>query len=396
MNKLRQGLKRAAAATLGLLLCAVCLIRPAGAVITRNIPVTSGEPCSLTLNFKDPGVTFHLYRVASVSADVRYTLLPTLSGDRNFPNIKDFNSFTKASQWSDLASTLRPYLERYYTPARTVTTDRNGTALFDGLPVGLYLVTGEPYTVTKANGEVWDCQPSTYFVCLPYWTDQNGRGEDWVYDLVVNGSKKEELPHETVSRRVIKIWSSGVRREPVTVELLRNGRVVETVELSERNDWRYEWTNLEPGCRWEVLERSGSYRVTISQTGGTYRIVNSSLLPPQPDGDKDPPGTVSPPSGTTTTPPKTSTTTPPQTTITTPPPQPDISLDDPDVPLDQTPDLDPDHDPDELELDDEDVPLARLPQTGQLWWPVPLLALAGMCLFLFGWGRHRRGEPDGE
>lgn len=394
MNMLRQGLKRAAAATLGLLLCAVCLIRPAGAVITKNIPVTSGEPCSLTLNFKDPGVTFHLYRVASVSAGVRYTLLPTFSGDRNFPNIRDFNSITKASQWSDLASTLRPYLERYYSPMRTVTTDQYGTALFDDLPVGLYLVTGEPYTVTKANGEVWDYQPSTYFVCLPYWTDQDGRGEDWVYDLVVNGSKKKELPHEPVSRRVIKIWSAGVRREPVTVELLRNGRVVETVELSSRNNWRYEWTDLEPGCRWEVLERSGSYRVTISQTGGTYRIVNSSVLPPRPDGDKDPPGTSDPPGSTTTvTPPgSTTTTTPPKTT--TPPPQPDISLDDPDVPLDEMPDLDPDHD--ELELEDEDVPLARLPQTGQLWWPVPLLALAGMSLFLFGWGRHRRGEPDGE
>lgn len=372
MMKLRQGLKRAAAATLGLLLCAVCLIRPAGAIST-NIPVTSGEPCSLTLNFRDPGVTFHLYRVASVSADVRYTLLPTFSSDRYFPQVMDFNKVTKSSQWADLASTLRPYLERYYSPMRTATTNRNGVAAFDDLPVGLYLVTGDPYTITKSNGEVWDCQPSTYFVCLPYWTDQSGRGEEWVYDLVVSGAKKDELPHENVSRRVIKIWSAGTRREPVTVELLRNGKVVDTVELSSRNNWRYEWTDLEPGYRWEVLERSGSYRVSISQTGGTYRIVNSSVTPPQTDRDDDPPRTT-----------------------TTPPPQPDVFLEDPDVPLDERPDLDPDHDPDEIELDDEDVPLARLPQTGQLWWPVPLLALAGMCLFLFGWGRHRRGEPDGE
>lgn len=370
MIKLRQGFKRAAAATLGLLLCAVCLIRPAGAVINRNIPMTSGEPCSLTLNFRDPGVTFHLYRVASVSADVRYTLLPTFSGDRYFPRVRDFNSITRASQWADLASTLRPYLERYYSPMRTVTTNRNGVAVFDDLPVGLYLVTGDPYTVTKANGEVWDCEPSAYFVCLPYWTDQSGRGEEWVYDLVVNGAKKDEFPHETVSRRVIKIWSSGTRREPVTVELLRNGRVVDTVELSSRNNWRYEWTDLEPGYRWEVLERSGPYQVSISQTGGTYRIVNSTALPPQTDRDDNPP-----------------------TTPTTP----DIPLEDPEVPLNQNPnvdpDLDPDHDPDdEIELDDEDVPLARLPQTGQLWWPVPLLALGGMFLFLLGWGWHRREE----
>ena len=158
------------------------------------------------------------------------------------------------------------------------------------------------------------------------------------------------------------------------MDLLRNGQVVDTVELSSRNNWRYEWTDLEPGYRWEVLERPGSYQVSISQTGGTYRIVNSNPLPPQTDRDDDPPGT----------------------TTTTTPPSPDIPLEDTEVPLDQTPYLDPDYDPDEIEIDDEDVPLARLPQTGQLWWPVPLLALTGMGLFFFGWGRHRRGETDGE
>ena len=34
----------------------------------------------------------------------------------------------------------------------------------------------------------------------------------------------------------------------------------------------------------------------------------------------------------------------------------------------------------------------KLPQTGMLWWPVPLLAIAGMALFLAGWIRHGRGE----
>lgn len=34
----------------------------------------------------------------------------------------------------------------------------------------------------------------------------------------------------------------------------------------------------------------------------------------------------------------------------------------------------------------------KLPQTGLLWWPVPVLALAGMTLFLAGWIRSRRNE----
>lgn len=35
---------------------------------------------------------------------------------------------------------------------------------------------------------------------------------------------------------------------------------------------------------------------------------------------------------------------------------------------------------------------SKLPQTGLLWWPAPVLAVAGIALFFAGWIRHRRGE----
>lgn len=34
----------------------------------------------------------------------------------------------------------------------------------------------------------------------------------------------------------------------------------------------------------------------------------------------------------------------------------------------------------------------RLPQTGQLWWPVPFLAIMGITLFAIGWVRRNSGE----
>lgn len=34
----------------------------------------------------------------------------------------------------------------------------------------------------------------------------------------------------------------------------------------------------------------------------------------------------------------------------------------------------------------------RLPQTGQLNWPIPLLALAGLTLFVWGWAEQKKGE----
>lgn len=37
-------------------------------------------------------------------------------------------------------------------------------------------------------------------------------------------------------------------------------------------------------------------------------------------------------------------------------------------------------------------PPGRLPQTGVLWWPVPILAGAGMLFFMLGWIKRRRFE----
>ena len=39
-----------------------------------------------------------------------------------------------------------------------------------------------------------------------------------------------------------------------------------------------------------------------------------------------------------------------------------------------------------------DTPGENLPQTGVLWWPVPLLAVLGALLLLLGWGLRRRDE----
>lgn len=40
-------------------------------------------------------------------------------------------------------------------------------------------------------------------------------------------------------------------------------------------------------------------------------------------------------------------------------------------------------------------PPGESPQTGQLKWPVPVLALGGAMLFLFGWALHLRGKRNG-
>lgn len=58
--------------------------------------------------------------------------------------------------------------------------------------------------------------------------------------------------------------------------------------------------------------------------------------------------------------------------------EPDVPLGEIDIPIDLP-----------IEIPGEPVPQAGLlPQTGQLWWPVPLMAVAGMICFAAGWKRR--------
>ena len=91
---------------------------------------------------------------------------------------------------------------------------------------------------------------------------------------------------------------------------------------------------------------------------------------------------------------------PPDTPPTPTPPPVDIP-DEPvplvDIPDNPTPQVDVPDTPQNpnVKIPDQPVPLAgRLPQTGLLWWPVPVMAILGAVLVVFGWrGRVKSEYP---
>lgn len=202
------------------------------------------------------------------------------------------------------------------------------------------------------------------------------------------------------SVRVLKVWrdgndAAGVRPSSVTVDLVGSDGTVKTAELSAGNSWRYTWTGLDQNVDWSVVERGvDNYTVSTSTEGITQTITNTYSedigeedpplidLPEDPDvpldpGPQDPQEPVEPV-------------------------EPPIDAGDPDIPLDPGfPDNpvypgDPDiplvpASPDPgTDVPDEDVPLEMLPQTGLLWWPVPILAILGAALIVMGYARRRR------
>jgi len=96
---------------------------------------------------------------------------------------------------------------------------------------------------------------------------------------------------ETVSRQVIKIWKDTgyeqSRPKEISVDLLRNGEVYDTVVLNAENGWMYSWNTLEKDCTWSIRERQvpENYTAEIVEDGITFLITNTyqpPYTPPEP------------------------------------------------------------------------------------------------------------------
>ena len=307
---------------------ALCLGALAPGALATGMDVS--RPCSLTIVFADgdkgiSGAEFELYHVGGVLESGGFKL----SGDfaRYGVSLEGLDS----SGWRAAAQTLAAYARRDgIAPDSRAETGRDGRALFDSLTPGLYLVTGER---TVSGGRVYTPEP--FLVSLP------GAGEDGEWDYSVAARCKfddEPKPPDgdTVDVKVLKIWRGDAgqqRTEEITVQLLRDGKVYDTVTLSAENDWRHTWEGLDAAHSWQAVEKMApeGYTVSISREGITFVITNTLKLSEEP----------------------------------APTPQPSS----PPTPGEPT-----------------------LPQTGVLWWPVPLLAILGALLLLLGWGLRRRDE----
>ena len=137
---------------------------------------------------------------------------------------------------------------------------------------------------------------------------------------------------------VLKVWKQDqVKERPasVQVDLLRtdqNGTttVVDSQILKKENQWSYTWENLSSQVSWSVVETEvpSGYTVSTSREGNTVVLTNTKTADSEDKSEStDKTGTSGENGGNSS---------------------------------------------------------QKLPQTGQLWWPVPLLMLAGVICLLVG------------
>lgn len=323
------------------------------------------------------GVRFSVYQIASMNEQGSIRLTEPFS---TLPvRLPDGNA---EEEWRILATTLEGYIQsRQMTPTDVGTTDASGALSFphkaERLPHGVYLVLGEPRTI---GSTVYLPTPS--IVMLP---GIDALTQDWTYDIPIEPKTEIRnnpvLPEQPVytMREVIKEWKDdghqSARPSSITVQLLRNGILYDTVTLSEANQWHYTWEQLDNWASWTLTEQvPAGYTVTVEQKGITFLVTNTfgndASNPSQTTGSDIQQSGSTPPGESSGTPPTTDASGASDTPTTSGTPG-GSEVSDPSHPSISVPGDRPQTTPDS----------PNLPQTGMLWWPVPLFAVVG-CLCL--------------
>ena len=238
-----------------LVMCLLCCVLSLQHVQAEETP----EAGSLILKYGQDGAVFSVYRVAEMTQE-GYILTGSFVG---YPVLPVADS---TEQWLSLAATLATYAARdEIAPDASGEIDHNMLVCTDLLP-GLYLVVG---SITTQEQTVY--HPIPFLVALE-------AGEDCTASVKW---EEEILPGSRSDYTVQKVWQDTgfdkKRPDFVTVQLLENGKAMETVTLSEENNWQYTWKQLPDACQWQVMEQEvpQGYTVAVSQSGKTFTVTNT-------------------------------------------------------------------------------------------------------------------------
>jgi len=157
----------------------------------------------------------------------------------------------------------------------------NGTQLiYEASPDQAGALTDNVYLGTLFTGESLELKVELDVPIELDNTYANRVGEvDWIF--LAEGFNYEQLT-------VHKVWDDhGFPARPgsVKVHLLRDGQVYEEVELSEKNQWTYTWDQLEELYTWSVAEAEVPqfYEVRYETSGTTTFIINYNQYFPAPE-----------------------------------------------------------------------------------------------------------------
>jgi hypothetical protein len=317
-----------------------------------------------------PGVESKIYLVATVDEKGIYTITDDFKGF--FEDLDFFNNGFNYDQWKECVvhtdegnsntGAMETYIkEKGIEAVASGTSDDNGETLYSNLTLGIYFV--ESGTYEKSDGFLHTFINFLYPVPILQKKD----GQPLEINYHPTASPKKARTEIDVHCGIKKQWddsSSNNRPATVSFRVYVDGVEAEwsPITLSSENDWQYNWTDKgNPKYTVEEINNPEGYRpeITLKQVGPhefIYTCVNhySGDNPPPPP-DNPPPDNPPPDNPPPTNPPS------------NPPGFPGLP-----AVLGAVRAL------------PQVLGARRLPQTGQLWWPLPILVIAGIFFIVKG------------
>lgn len=217
---------------------------------------------TLTVRYKSgetalSGAQFDVYKVADTDEDGNMTVTA------------DFEPFSVVLDdldqdgWTALAMRLKGEAQSKLSPMASAVVDEAGNAVFTLKP-GLYLVIGKALTIGY-----------TTYVSDPFMVFLPGRNiaDEWKYDVVTN--PKNTTP--TTIAKIIKAWDEEYRDAwkditEIRIDVLCDGVYDRTIVLTRENNWTYVFADgLDPAHDWSFVE------ITVDGFTPEYEIIGTTL-----------------------------------------------------------------------------------------------------------------------
>lgn len=159
-------------------------------------------------------------------------------------------------------------IQNNYTFKETKSSDSEGKITFNNLDLALYLIVQTQKTPGYSTID-------PFMVLLPQIEENK-----WIYDI--NSMPKSDI-YKVIDINVRKVWNNEGNRNPqsVTIELLNNGEVIDTVVLNDRNEWNHTWYDMELDDQYSVREKNvpKDYIASYRQEGYNFIVTNTIKLP---------------------------------------------------------------------------------------------------------------------
>lgn len=243
-----------------LLLCAVFL-----GLLCMGVWAQPETGCRLVIDYHHEGhaipeATFRLYRIADLSGEEELSYIgafSNLSLDAEALSNEALNLYTRVENQGIL-------------PEYTMITDSQGMASVDSVAPGAFLLVGDP---VRFNGFTYHVDKQVIFL----------KGE-----TLTLHTKSTRLPEDMmlISVKTVKLWDDAgyenERPRAIGVRLLKDGKTVSSVVLSEANNWTYTWNGLLPNARWTVEEDvPEDYTVSVLEADHVFTLINHRKQIPQ-------------------------------------------------------------------------------------------------------------------